>query len=114
MCLKVVIPKKNCNMKKGTWSFEATNEMILNWPFKIKKNGRLMWFEGEPIFLISLVRGHVHNDDGSIWDVYYVEKQVYWDFFHRFNVGVVSPKALCGIQINIVPMEFFYHGNCYH
>ncbi len=106
--------KKKLQHEKGNLKFWSNQWNDIKLTFQKKKIVRLMWFEGELIFLISLVRGHVHNDDGSIWDVYYVEKQVYWDFFHRFNVGVVSPKALCGIQINIVPMEFFYHGNCYH
>jgi hypothetical protein len=36
------------------------------------------------------IRGYIHNDDGSIWDIYDVEKKVFWDFCHGYGVGVVS------------------------
>jgi len=39
-----------------------------------------MWFEGEQIFLVSFVRGHIHNDDDSIWNIYYVEQKLFWIF----------------------------------
>ncbi len=64
--------KKKLRHEKSNLKFEATYEMKLGWPLR-KKIVRLMWFEGEPISLIFLVKGHVHNDDGSIWDIYYVE-----------------------------------------
>jgi hypothetical protein len=103
MCLKVVLPTWKGNLK-----FEATNEMKLSWPLRKNKIVKLMWFEGEPISLISLVRGHVHNDDGSIWDIYYVEEKIFWDFFHCFSVGVVPPKALSGIQTSILYQWIFF------
>jgi hypothetical protein len=53
---------------------------------------QLMWVEGEPIPLIFSIRGYIHNDDGSIWDIYDVEKQVFWGFCHGSSVGVVSSR----------------------
>jgi len=51
---------------------------------------RLMRVEGERISLIFSIRGYIHNDDGSIWDICDAEKQVFWGFCHGFGVGVVS------------------------
>ncbi len=36
-----------------------------------------MWVEGEPVLLIWTVIGRIYNDDGSIWDIYDVKKQVF-------------------------------------
>jgi hypothetical protein len=58
-----------------------------------------MWVEGEPVLLIWTVIGHIYNDDGSIWDIYDVKKQV---FYHGSSVGVVSPSTLCGMQISML------------
>jgi hypothetical protein len=76
-------PKK-LQDEKGNLKFDTTNEIKLGWPLKKIKIVRFMWFQSEPISLISLVRGHVHNDDGSIWDIYYVEKQSILGFLSLF------------------------------
>jgi hypothetical protein len=34
----------------------------------------LMWDEGQSLLFIYLIRGYIHNDDGSIWDIHDVEK----------------------------------------
>jgi hypothetical protein len=41
---------------------------------KKNENIGLMWVEGELLLFMYLVRGCIHNDDGSIWDIYDVEK----------------------------------------
>ncbi len=59
------------------WLVEVANEMKLGWSVRKNRIVRLMWVEGEPISLIFSIRGYIHNDDGSIWDIYDVEKQVF-------------------------------------
>ncbi len=41
-------------------------------------------------------RGHIHNDDGCIWDIYDIEKQVFWDLCHDFSVGVIFTLGTLG------------------
>jgi hypothetical protein len=71
-----------------------------------------MWFESEPISLISLIRGHVHNDDGSIWDIYHVEKQVFWDVIVLMWV-LFHPRHCVVYKYQYFPNGIFYHcTNC--
>jgi hypothetical protein len=75
---------------------------------------RLMWVEGEPISLIFSIRGYIHNDDGSIWDIYDAKKQVFWGFCHSFGVDVVSSKHCVIFKYFINWLFFKNHGNCYY
>ncbi len=66
---------------------EASNEMKLDSSLEKKKIVGLMWVQGELVSLTCSIRGHIHNNDGCIWDIYDIEKQVFWDFCHDFRVG---------------------------
>jgi hypothetical protein len=68
---------------------EATNEMKLGSSLRKIKIVGLMWVQGELVSWTCSIRGHIHSDDGCIWNIYDIEKQVFWDFCHDFSVGVI-------------------------
>ncbi len=45
----------------------------------------LMWVQGDLVSLTCSIRGHIHNDDSCICNIYDIEKQVFWDFCHDFS-----------------------------
>ncbi len=57
----------------GYW-VKATNEMKLGWFLSKKWKYRINVGWGWIIIVHIFSKGYIHNDDGSIWDIYDVEK----------------------------------------
>jgi hypothetical protein len=53
---------------------KATNEMKLGWFLSKKWKYRINVGWGWIIIVHIFSKGYIHNDDGSIWDIYDVEK----------------------------------------
>jgi hypothetical protein len=62
------------------WLVEVANEMKLGLSMRKNRIVRLMWVEGEPISLIFSIREYIHNDDGSIWDIYLLRSKYFGVF----------------------------------